>query len=89
MTDSPAYRLAPGQTEATVHGLLGEIATRLETHRPDAPFTAVARIAVIQATTMDPVLGRALRSVAPAVAGETTRQAYAATLRQALAGGGR
>ncbi|MEU9134621.1 hypothetical protein AB0D33_01400 [Streptomyces sp. NPDC048404] len=67
--------------------MLGEIATRLEANRPDKAFTAVSRIAVIQATTMDPVLGRALRDLAPDVIGETTRRAYAAQLRQVLAGG--
>jgi hypothetical protein len=79
--------LSSAQQRRIVRQLLGEIATRLETNRPDRMFTAVSRIAVIQATTMDPGLGRALRDLAPAVVGEITRRAYAAELRKILAGG--
>lgn len=73
-------------TRAIVQRLLGEIADRLETHSPDRQLTAVSRIAVIQATTMDPRLGRALREQAPEITGTVTRRAYAAKLRE-IAGG--
>jgi hypothetical protein len=79
--------LYSAQQRRIVHQLLGKIVNRLETNRPEKPFTPVSRIAVIQATTMDPVLGRAVRELAPDVVGETTRRAYAAQLRQVLAGG--
>ncbi|MFF3891366.1 hypothetical protein [Streptomyces sp. NPDC001914] len=86
---SESSGLPAAQQRRIVRQLLGDIATRLETNRPDRPFTAVSRIAVIQATTMDPVLGRAVRDMAPDVHGETTRRAYAARLRRILTGGAR
>ncbi|WP_406365246.1 hypothetical protein [Streptomyces sp. NBC_00645] len=76
------YRLAPGQTEADVRSLLRDIARRLETNRPDAVFTAVGRITIIQATTMSPPLARALRAKAPEILASTTRAAYARQLRE-------
>jgi len=74
--------------EAQVRAWLGEIADRLERNRPAAVLTATARVAVLQATTMDPVLGRALRIAAPEVddAKPITRRAYAARLREIAAG---
>jgi hypothetical protein len=76
------YRLAPGQTEAHVRSLLRDMAHRLETNRPGAVFTAVGRIAIIQATTMSPPLARALRALAPEIVAPTTRAAYARLLRE-------
>ncbi|MGW6210964.1 hypothetical protein [Streptomyces sp. NPDC055109] len=73
-------------TRAIVRQLLGEIADRLETRSPERQLTAVSRIAVIQATTMDPRLGRALREQAPEITGPVTRRAYAVQLRK-IAGG--
>lgn len=71
---------------AIVRTLLGEIAERLEANRPGNPFTATGRIAIIQATTMDPQLGRALREQAPEVDREITRGQYAAQLRKITGG---
>ncbi|MEU4169470.1 hypothetical protein AB0F46_21665 [Streptomyces sp. NPDC026665] len=82
MTSQSPYRLAPGQTESHVRSMLRDMAHRLETNRPDARFTAVGRIAIIQATTMSPPLARALRARAPEIATPTTRAAYAAVLRE-------
>jgi hypothetical protein len=82
MTERPTYRLAPGQTEDHVHGMLRDIARRLETNRPDAVFTKVGRLAIIQATTMSPPLARALRAKAPEIVTPTTRGAYATVLRE-------
>lgn len=84
---SGRYGRPAAQQRRIVRQLLGEMANRLEANRPDKPFTAVSRIAVIQATTMDPALGRALRDLAPPVTSEITRGAYAAELRQILEGG--
>jgi hypothetical protein len=86
MTERPTYRLPPGQTEAHVRSMLRDIARRLETHRPEAVFTKVGRLAIIQATTMSPPLARALRAKAPEIHTPTTRAAYAAVLR-GIAGG--
>ncbi|MEU6376786.1 hypothetical protein [Streptomyces sp. NPDC046909] len=74
------------QAAPLVMQMLGEMAERLETHRPEEPFTPAARIAVIQATTMDPSLARALRLRAPEVTQPVTRGEYAARLREAAAG---
>jgi hypothetical protein len=82
MSGRPAYRLAPGQTEDQVRNLLRDMAHRLETNRPEAVFTAVGRIAIIQATTMSPPLARALRAKAPEIPAPTTRAAYARLLRE-------
>jgi hypothetical protein len=84
---SARHGLPSAQQRRIVRQMLGEMANRLEVNRPDKPFNAVSRIAVIQATTMDPSLGRALRDLAPVVIGETTRRAYAAELRKVLGGG--
>ncbi|MDX5570260.1 hypothetical protein PYK79_52885 [Streptomyces sp. ID05-04B] len=77
---------ATASVETQVRTWLGEIADRLERNRPAAELTAVARIAVLQATTLDPVLGRALRIAAPEVDQPVTRRAYAARLRAIAAG---
>jgi hypothetical protein len=86
MSGRPTYRLAPGQTEAQVRSMLRDMAHRLETNRPAAVFTAVGRLALIQATTMSPPLAHALRARAPEIPAPTTRAAYAVLLRQ-IAGG--
>lgn len=86
MTERPTYRLPPGQTEAHVRSMLLDIARRLETHRPDAVFTKVGRLAIIQATTMSPPLARALRAKAPEIHTPTTRAAYAVRLREVADG---
>lgn len=72
--------------EAQVRTMLGEIADRLERSRSEQTLTDTGRIAVIQATTMDPVLSRALRAAAPPVTEPITRGAYAARLRQIVSG---
>lgn len=82
---TPRPRTAASRA-AIVRTLLGEIADRLEANRPNNPFTATGRIAIIQATTMDAQLGRALREQAPEVVGEITRSQYAALLRQITGG---
>ncbi|EGX60117.1 hypothetical protein SZN_09351 [Streptomyces zinciresistens K42] len=68
---------------AQVRDMLQQLADRLQTRRPDETLTATARIAAIQATTMDPPLARTLREHCPEVTGPITRSAYAALLRQA------
>lgn len=71
--------------DSQVRRMLLEMAERLETRRPDEPITAIGRQALIQATTMDPPLARALRAKAPEITGELIRRDYAATLRQVAA----
>ncbi|MGW0795158.1 hypothetical protein [Streptomyces sp. NPDC002692] len=82
MTDYPTYRLSPGQTDAHVRQMLREMASRLEKRRPEATFTAVGRIALIQAQTMTPSYAAALRAKCPLVYAPTTRAAYAVLLRE-------
>ncbi|MEV1063405.1 hypothetical protein [Streptomyces sp. NPDC050263] len=72
--------------EAQVRRWLGEIADRLEHNRPAAELTPTARLAVLQATTMDPVLSHALNTAAPEITGPITRRDYAASLRAVLDG---
>jgi hypothetical protein len=69
-------------TNRLVRQMLGEMADRLEAERPDEPVTPTSRIAIIQATTMDHVLGRALRERAPEITGPTARRDYAVQLRK-------
>lgn len=64
-----------------VRRMLAAMARRCETNRPDEPITAIGRHALIQATTMDPVLTRALRTRAPEITGQVIRRDYAAQLR--------
>ncbi|MEU8555938.1 hypothetical protein AB0C80_18380 [Streptomyces anthocyanicus] len=71
------------QTLAIVQQLLGEMAGRLETKRPNATITTIGRHALLQATTMDPPVLRALREVAPEIDVALTRRQYAARLRTA------
>ncbi|MFE1925826.1 hypothetical protein ACFW91_25045 [Streptomyces asoensis] len=80
------YGRAAASVEAQVRTWLGEIADRLEHNRPDEKLTDVARTAVLQATTMDPVLSRALRIAAPEIDAPISRREYAARLRE-IAGG--
>ncbi|WP_435218386.1 hypothetical protein [Streptomyces sp. bgisy034] len=80
---STRYERGQAATNAQVKRMLIDMAVRLEARRPDQPLTPVARVAVIQATTMDPVLGRALRARCPEITSPVTRSAYAARLRQA------
>ncbi|WP_330339382.1 hypothetical protein [Streptomyces sp. NBC_00557] len=68
--------------EAVVRQMLGEMADRLEKNRPDQPITAIGRIALIQATTMDPILSAALRRQVPEITGSVVRREYAAQLRE-------
>lgn len=83
---SERYGLPASHNREVLHQMLDEIADRLEANRPDNPFTATSRIAIIQATTMDPRLGRALREQAPDVIGDITRSQYAAQLRKITGG---
>jgi hypothetical protein len=82
----PSYYSAEN-TAAIVRTMLREMAGRLETNRPDEPITAVRRIAVIQATTMDPTLSRALREAVPEITGQVVRRDFAVQLRE-IAGEG-
>ncbi|MEU9661896.1 hypothetical protein [Streptomyces chartreusis] len=59
---------------AQVKEMLTGIAERLETRRPDEPLTATGRLAMIQATTMDPVLFRALDDRVPRVDEESDEE---------------
>jgi len=62
--------------------MLAEMARRCETNRPDEPITSIGRHALIQATTMDPALTRALRTRVPEITGQVVRRVYAAQLRE-------
>ncbi|MDT0476230.1 hypothetical protein RM863_29305 [Streptomyces sp. DSM 41014] len=79
-------RFGRGQrhVDAQVRTMLGEMADRLETNRPGGDLTEIGRLALIQATTMDPVLSRALRAAVPEVTGRQTvvRREFAARLRE-------
>jgi hypothetical protein len=86
VTSLPRYGRGRAHTEAQARTLLGEVADRLERNRPDEPLTATARLAVLQAATLDPVLGRALRIATPEITGPITRVAYAARLREIAKG---
>ncbi|MCF2130146.1 hypothetical protein L1I79_27490 [Strepomyces sp. STD 3.1] len=70
------------QTQALIKQFLGEMADRLETNRPNAPITVIGRQALLQATTMDPPLLRALRAAAPEIEHTRVRRDYAAELRK-------
>lgn len=71
--------------EQQMHTMLLEMANKLETVRPGEPITTIGRYALLQATTMDPPLLRALRERVPDIDGEMIRRDYAAVLRD-LAG---
>ncbi|MBU5946780.1 hypothetical protein [Streptomyces sp. PAM3C] len=66
-----------------VQQLLREMADKLDRVRPGGSITTIGRHALLQATTMDPPLLRALRAHAPEITGSLIRRAYAAQLRQA------
>lgn len=72
--------------ESTVRDLLLQIADRLTARYPGNEFTATGRLAVIQATTLDPALSRMLNERMPQIDGPVSRGAYAVMLR-ALATG--
>ncbi|MFI1723907.1 hypothetical protein [Streptomyces sp. NPDC020489] len=74
------------QRNRLVRQMLSEMADRLEARRPGAPLTSVGRLALIQATTMDPALSSALRGRCPEVATPVVRRAYAARLREIAEG---
>jgi hypothetical protein len=74
--------------DSQVRRMLLEMAERLEARRPDEPITTIGRHALIQATTMDPPLARALRAKAPEITGEQVRREYANQLRKVAAGMG-
>ncbi|WP_320784166.1 hypothetical protein [Streptomyces sp. CRN 30] len=63
-------------------GLMREMADKLESIRPGETITTIGRHALLQATTMDPPLLRALRALAPEIDGAVVRRDYAAQLRQ-------
>jgi hypothetical protein len=65
-----------------VRRMFAEMAGRLETKRPAEPITAIGRLALIQATTMDPVLSGALRARVPEITGQVVRREYAVQLRE-------
>ncbi|WPP30017.1 hypothetical protein [Streptomyces sp. CL7] len=76
------YGRRPGSVDRLVRQMLHEMADKLEKNRPDEPITTIGRHALLQATTMDPPLLRALREVAPEIDGELVRRDYAAQLRE-------
>jgi hypothetical protein len=80
------YGRGPAATDHLVRQLLTEMADKLERVRPGEPITTIGRHALLQATTMDPPLLRALRAQAPEITGSLVRRDYAAQLRQ-IAGG--
>ncbi|MET7475094.1 hypothetical protein ABZT17_12135 [Streptomyces sp. NPDC005648] len=82
------YGRAAAQTDQQVRRMLGEMADRLEANRPDEPITAIGRLALMQATTMDPPLARALRSRVPEITGSLLRREYAVQLRELATGNG-
>ncbi|MFB7597230.1 hypothetical protein [Streptomyces sp. NPDC056160] len=90
-TDPPQAptRYGRAHTASLVRQMLLEMAGRLETQRPAEPITVIGREALIQATTMDPVLIRALRDQVPEipVSGSTVRTDFARQLRTVAAGG--
>jgi len=76
------YGRGTAHTNRLVRQMLGEMADGLEANRPDQPLTPTSRIAIIQATTMDPTLARALREQAPEITAPVVRRDYAAQLRK-------
>ncbi|MBK3572618.1 hypothetical protein JHN63_02020 [Streptomyces sp. MBT65] len=79
---SPRSSRRRSQMAQLVRQMLGEMAERLETERPDQEFTPVARIALLQMTTTLPTLVPLLREQAPEVTARITRREYAALLRE-------
>lgn len=84
-TAHPQHGHSQATTDALVSTMLTEIADRLEENRPLQPITAIGRLALLQATTMDPCLAPALRAAAPEIPedpGFVVRREYAAQLRE-------
>ncbi|MFI5685876.1 hypothetical protein [Streptomyces sp. NPDC051636] len=79
---SGRYGRLSSMQRALVKQALGEMAERLETARPDQPITEIGRIALIQATTMDPTLSGALRERVPEITGSVIRREFAQQLRE-------
>ncbi|MEU1496083.1 hypothetical protein [Streptomyces sp. NPDC005732] len=88
MRDFPTYLPRPGQIDQTVREMLLSMAARLERVRPDEPIGPAARLAMIQATTMDPRVLPTLRAAVPEITGTVIRRDYAERL-VAAAGGAR
>ncbi|MEV1020687.1 hypothetical protein [Streptomyces sp. NPDC050264] len=78
---TPHYGRSSSQTRQIALQMLAEVAERLEERRPNETLTPAGHLAVLQATSMDPPMLRALRGLAPPVDGTITRRAYAAQLR--------
>ncbi|MEU1275304.1 hypothetical protein [Streptomyces sp. NPDC005799] len=76
------YGRPRSQTTTLVRRMLGEMADRLEANRPDQPITTIGRHALIQATTMDPALTRALREQVPEIEGSVIRRDFGTRLRE-------
>ena len=55
-----------------VRTMLREMAGRLENTRPGDHLTEIGRLALIQATTRDPTITRALQAIVPEVIGSTS-----------------
>ncbi|MFJ3794965.1 hypothetical protein ACIPSJ_01615 [Streptomyces sp. NPDC090088] len=74
-------------TDAQVRRMLGEMADRLERNRPGEALTEIGLLALVQATTPDPVLSRALRARIPEVTGRSSvvRRDFSAQLRELAA----
>ncbi len=84
LSKAASHSMPGGQTERLVATMLGEIASQLTIHRPDEDLTTTARLAVIQATTFDPVLSRELDARMPEITDRITRRAYASLIRKSL-----
>ncbi|MEU9245843.1 hypothetical protein [Streptomyces sp. NPDC048385] len=80
-TADPRHGYGQDSTDAQVRTMLGEMADLLEDKRPDEPITTIGRLALIQATTLDPVLSRALGAVVPEITGSVVRKDFAVRLR--------
>ncbi|WP_217545598.1 hypothetical protein [Streptomyces sp. GbtcB6] len=83
-TAHPRQGYGQASIDAQVRTMLWEMADRLDSNRPEEYLTEIGRLALIQATTMDAVLSRALQAAVPEVTGRTSviRQDFAAKLRE-------
>ncbi|MEU9149179.1 hypothetical protein AB0D59_01165 [Streptomyces sp. NPDC048417] len=80
----PRFGRGQAHIDSQVRTMLCEMADRLDSNRADQHLSEIGRLALIQATTMDPVLSRALQEAVPEVSGRTSvvRRDFAAQLRE-------
>ncbi|MEU9400570.1 hypothetical protein [Streptomyces sp. NPDC048242] len=76
------YGLTGAVQTALLCQMLGEMADRLEKNRPGQVMSALGRIGLIQATTMDPRLTPALKRLVPEIEGTVVRREFAVRLRE-------